>query len=352
MSKQNGVVLNRRTNNITISEFYENHLLDKYNYEPDYQRKGNVWSIEKQSFLIDSLMKNYPIPPIFLHTKTDVSTGKTKYFVIDGKQRLSAIVKFINNEIYLPENFGDDKFGDEKLNGLKFNEIGSDSEYKNNFWKYSIPIEYVDTEDKGIVNRIFDRLNRNGEPLNDQELRNAKYNNSKLIETVRDLAGIDFWKIRLGDVVETFRMEDDEFISELMFTLLEDSTIDAKPITLDLLYEKWDKGFNKTPNLKDDVSNRFKEITQFLTELEINYEEYKIKGVSHLYGLWGFAIYCIKHSISPIVVKDKLDEFFKLLRSGHLEIKEAQLYKNSMSYSTKSKGQREKRINSLIKFCI
>ena len=70
--------LNRESTKITISEFYERNQLNKYNFEPEYQRRGDVWSEEKQSFLIDSILKNYPMPPIFLHQVIDSSSGATK----------------------------------------------------------------------------------------------------------------------------------------------------------------------------------------------------------------------------------------------------------------------------------
>lgn len=350
MDIKNPLILERRTNNLTISEFFENHQLNKYDYEPDYQRKGNVWSGEKQAFLIDSLFKNYPIPPIFLHAEVDSATGKTIYHVIDGKQRLNSIVKFINDKIHLPENFGDDKYGDESLNGLKFSEISSESPFKRNFWKYSIPIEYVDTEDKDIVNRIFDRLNRNGEPLNYQELRNAKYSNSVFMKTVKELTQLDFWSTRLSNVVEATRMEDDEFISELLFTIYE-GTIDAGPKTLDSFYDVWVERFERNPDSIEDLKQVFYTTTAFLDNLNIDYEHYKISGVSHLYGLWGFSLVCIADGVDAVAIRDKVKQFFELLRFSKTETEEIKLYKNSMSYTTKSKNQRQKRIDALVKFC-
>lgn len=52
------------------------------------------------------------------------------------------------------------------------------AEVKKLFWRYQMPIEYIDTEDERIIDSIFDRLNRNGERLNGQELRNAKYHDT------------------------------------------------------------------------------------------------------------------------------------------------------------------------------
>lgn len=353
MSNQNGVILKRDSNNITISEFYENEILKKYNYDPHYQRKGNVWSTEKQAFLIDSILKNYPIPPIFLHSETNTETGKTIYHVIDGKQRLSAIVKFINDELYLPENFGDDKYGIIELNGLKFSEIDPESPFKKNFWKYRIPIEYVDTDDEDVINRIFDRLNRNGEPLNYQELRNAKYSQTDLMKLVKKLNGINFWQERLENVVEVSRMEDEEFISELLFTMLEE-TIDAKPETLDDLYKQWVESFEGDENALNNTEEEFRKITAYIESLDIKYSDYKVQGVSHLYGIWGFSIECIRKGIESKNVKNSLNQFYTILRDkNNLRTKDISItqYKNSMSYSTKSKGQRIKRINSLLQYC-
>lgn len=58
-----------------------------------------------------------------MEQKINSDTGITNYDVIDGKQRLSTIIGFINNEIPLPEEFGNDVYGNSKLNGLLFDEI-------------------------------------------------------------------------------------------------------------------------------------------------------------------------------------------------------------------------------------
>lgn len=351
MSEKKELTLNRSSNNITISEFYENETLGKYNYDVKYQRRSDAWSIEKQSFLIDSIMKNYPIPPIFLHAKVDSETGKTVYDVIDGKQRLTTIIKFINDEIELPENFGDDEFGSEELNGLKFSEIDKNSVFKKNFWKYNISIEYVDTEDEEIVNRIFDRLNRNGEPLNKQELRHARFSNSRLINLVEELTRLEFWQERLGKRLKFSRMENDEFISELLFTLLEDEIIESHPIVLDGLYKKWSDLLENDNEKYEDVKNRFIQLTNLMESLQLEYERFKIGGVSHLYGLWLFVIFCSNNNVVPEDIRGRLQSMFFRMRNKEQEDEAIKLYKNSMSQRTKSKTQRQKRVSALIQYC-
>ena len=103
----------RKSTSLTISEFYDNYTSNKYRFNVTYQRKSGVWSEDKKSFLIDSILKNYPVPAIFLRPCVDNDTGKTVYDVVDGKQRLEAIVNFIENKIALTTYFAEDDFLDD-----------------------------------------------------------------------------------------------------------------------------------------------------------------------------------------------------------------------------------------------
>ncbi|OAB43506.1 hypothetical protein PGLA_08690 [Paenibacillus glacialis] len=349
--------MTRSSNSITISEYLENHELKKYNYSPDYQRHGEVWNNEQKSFLMDSIFKNYPMPPIFLRSILDNKTGKTKYDVIDGKQRLETIRDFVDGKVSLPENFSDDIYGSSLLNGLTHSEIQElENEeldiFKSNFWNYSIPIEYItitNTSEKNVVNTIFDRLNRYGEPLNPQELRNSNANYYDLIRYIKTMKKT-FWINRLEEAVSINRMEDDEFISELIFTLLEDDYIDSSPAKIDNLYKTWSDNYENIN--KQQVQNKFIEVTSYIEDLDIDYEGFKIKGISHLYGLWGFSKYCVEQGIDIKISRPILIDFFEQLRSKGKEGKNfhVEAYRNSMSSATRTATQRKRRVDALIKF--
>lgn len=341
-------LLERSSNNISISNFYEEYSVGKYNMSPPYQRLS-VWSIEKKAFFIDSILKNLPIPPVFLRQKIDDSTGKTSYEVIDGKQRLTSIIEFIE-DVFPTSDETEDPFHDEELAGKLFSEIDGErlGNYKKMFWRYQIPVEYIDSDDPVVIDKIFDRLNRNGEALNGQELRHSNYYDSKLLKLTYKLTKNDFWQKNL-ETTDKARMEDVEFVSELVFSLIEGTELNATDKDLDLYYEKY---ANNDDVDYDELENKFMATTEYMKSLKLDYEGFKIYGVSHLYGIWCFSMQCLEKSIKAETVIDKLVEFFSMLRDRNYENKSVMDYKQSMSNRTKSKGQRTKRKRSLYEYCV
>jgi len=73
--------ITHKTNTKTIFElcnlFDGNHI----NLSPGFQRQS-VWVEKERAKLIDSILRNYPLPAIFLYKRED--NGKPVYDVIDG----------------------------------------------------------------------------------------------------------------------------------------------------------------------------------------------------------------------------------------------------------------------------
>ena len=65
------------------------------NLRPEYQRRL-VWDKRKKSRFIESLLMNVPIPPVFLY-----EVNLSRYEVMDGQQRLNAILEFYENTLTL-----------------------------------------------------------------------------------------------------------------------------------------------------------------------------------------------------------------------------------------------------------
>ncbi|MFT6907946.1 MAG: hypothetical protein ACJAS1_004634 [Oleiphilaceae bacterium] len=333
----------RESNTISLATFWENYQLKKYNFEPGYQR-DSIWSPDKQSFLIDSILKNIPIPPIFLHMIIDDETGKTSFAVIDGKQRLTSIIAFIEGKISSSSDGDDSPLYVEKLAGLEFKDLEAveHKETRRDFWRYSIPIEYIDSNDKATIDAIFDRLNRNGEPLQGQELRRASYYGTNLLDFIEDMAAEIFWKERLANV-DVKRMEDREFISEILFYLLEGSPLKSDQGELDLMYKK-----HRDLNIESpEVRQKFLNTTAYMDSLNVDYEQHKVSGVSHLYALWGLSLYCLEKNISSEKIETELNNFYIGLRDNAESNQNFLDYKKSMASSTRMKGPRVKRVNAI-----
>lgn len=349
----------RKSTTLTISEFYDNFKMNKYRFSVNYQRKSGVWSEDKKSFLIDSILKNYPIPAIFLRPCVDTETGKTVYDVVDGKQRLEAIIDFIEDRIALTTYFAEDDFIDESnmsgadaISGLMFTEIKQCginlSDYVKQFWTYSLNIEYLYEQKEPLVASVFDRLNRNGEPLTRQELRNAKYSNSILLPCIKELTKAAFWEDKLSRL-KSVRMEDVEFVSELFFLVIEDKILESSQDVLDALYEKYGEDREKILT----AQNEFNEILKFLSALDLNYLANKrLCWTTHLYSLFSLAWRLHKDGKQPDSIKSQLGNFYDKYFSKDSNYEGAfRKYKDASSSRTRSEIQRRNRLNALMEYC-
>ncbi|MCW0207098.1 MAG: DUF262 domain-containing protein [Achromobacter sp.] len=338
--------LERSAAAISIASFHEQNQIGKFNYSPPYQRRS-VWSDEKQSYFIDSILRNFPIPPIFLHRKIDPDTGKTSFDVIDGKQRLTAIARFIANEIPAANEYGPAEEPN-ALDGAYFRDLSSDSklsEFRSAFWKYDIPVEYIDPSDVGLIEDVFDRLNRNGEPLKGQELRNAQYHSKSIMGAIDQLISIPYMKSRL-EVTDVARMEDKEFCSECLLSVCLRQVIGSNQGELDRLYEA-----HQDDDFSEPLSMAAK-ICADLEALDLDYNKYRIGGVSHLYGLWSVALILRLNGKSVADYKDRIHRFYIEMREGpiaHGSV--ADDYRKSMTSRTKEKFARVKRVNALLAAC-
>lgn len=162
------------------------------NTRPEYQRRL-VWDRKKKSRLIESLLMNIPVPPIFLF-EHDLN----RYEVMDGQQRLNSIMEFYSNELKLSglEHWG-------VLNGMTYSQLPP--KIQRGLDRRRISATVLLNESGGglegareLRRQIFDRLNTGGQKLNAQELRNCLYS-SGFNELVVKLAGNptfnDLWGI-------------------------------------------------------------------------------------------------------------------------------------------------------------
>jgi len=153
--------------------------------QPEYQRRER-WSLAAQSALIESFLLNIPVPPVYL-AEEDFGT----YSVIDGKQRLTAIKRFMRQEFALskPARF-------EELNGLHLAELPIDLRNALTIRPYVRVVTLLKQSDPQLKYEVFTRLNTGGVPLQPQEVRNAMYR-GKLNDMLIQLSEHDFLRRQL-----------------------------------------------------------------------------------------------------------------------------------------------------------
>lgn len=136
----------------------------KIQLSPKYQRRLR-WRADKQSKLIESFLMNVPIPPVYLN-EDDYGV----YSVIDGKQRLTSIHRFLADELVLS---GLDVFRD--INGKRFRELPRELQAVIQTRPTLRAVILLRQSDKDLKNEVFSRLNTGGIHLNAQEIRNNAY---------------------------------------------------------------------------------------------------------------------------------------------------------------------------------
>lgn len=250
--------------------------------DPSYQRKS-VWTRNDREYFIDTILNNYPSPAIFLH-KEITRDENVMYHVVDGKQRLQTILKFVNNELKIPANFGNVNLQNKKWEDLN-------SETKKSFWNYVISVEFLPAVENSLLSSVFERINRNSSKLTAQELRHAKYD-GWLIKFAEEEVEKEEWReLGIATAANAKRMKDVQFISELMAVILKSSILDFDQDSLNILYATYEYPLEEVPDFShEDFYNNFKMLRGFVARFSDSDPVLKkmLKVQANMYSLWSF----------------------------------------------------------------
>lgn len=218
----------------TIVDFIESGIFRI----PVFQR-NYVWTINRASKLIESIILGLPVPQVFLY-----ETGRNQYLVIDGQQRLMSIYFFLKMRFPVmkkrgalravfdetgsipPEVFADDEFFSKfnlrlpgklpqvpnELHGLNYETLGDLQTSLNLrtircvFVRQNFP-----QDDDSSIFEIFNRLNTGGENLTAQEIRISLYN-SDFMKMVSRFNADKRWRNLIDQPETDLRMRDVEIL--------------------------------------------------------------------------------------------------------------------------------------------
>lgn len=175
---------------------------------PNIQRKY-VWSNNTASRFIESALLDLPLPSIFLCRQTN-----GKYLIIDGLQRLTTLKYFLNMENVNGKIFKISNSKDiyKDWRGKTFNELTIDDQRRlKNKTIHAIIVEQLHPENYDGLFLIFERINSGGVQLNQQEIRNAIFQNN-YSTMLSDINENPLWREVFGDALPHKRMKDIEMI--------------------------------------------------------------------------------------------------------------------------------------------
>ena len=207
----------------------------KINTNPDYQRPA-VWTKAQKQLLIDSILRDYDVPKIYLHKKNGDS-----YDVIDGQQRIRAIWSYYDDEFALPKDA-------EPVNGFevankKYSEL--DMDVSTIIDSYSLDMVILDTPDEAEIREMFLRL-QNGTTLKAQEKRNAMPGCMR--DFVRELTGHEFFtKVHFANS----RFTHDLVAAQMTLLGLNKGICNIKDKDLNVMYDKYRKFDDKSEEAKN-----------------------------------------------------------------------------------------------------
>lgn len=217
--------LSHRPETKTITDLVNLYAKDQLNLEPGFQRQS-VWAERDRSKLIDSILRNYPLPAIFLYRREE--NGRIIYDVIDGKQRLESVLMFMGEmrgrysvKTQLPGSDEVERVDWTRLCKRKLQPL---------LEGYKIPVIEVDGDIGDIID-VFVRINSTGKALTPQEKRHAKYYNSHFLKEADRLARRFECYFRDMDILSSGqidRMKHVELICELMISIHQGDVVNRK----------------------------------------------------------------------------------------------------------------------------
>ena len=221
---------------------------------PDFQRR-QVWSPMARSFLIDSILRGFPLPQFFVRERVLVREMRTIREVVDGQQRMRAILDFVDNRFTVKE------VHNKEYCGKPFLELTDDIQQA--FLSFPLCINVIQSSELRDILEVFSRVNAYSVPLNSQEQLNAKFLGA-FRNRITELSGLylEYWKRNAIFTTQGFsRMKEVELTAEIAATILRGELLDGKK-GLEGIYRDYDTTFDQY----DRLATRFGSIT---AEIEI-----------------------------------------------------------------------------------
>lgn len=261
----------RKRHNVenNIKKFYKMVKANQVVFDCPIQRDDKQWTNVQKSKLIRAILIDFSIPPVYSVGLQDDENQQMVYSILDGKQRLTSIVEFLDDEFAISTTVQEIEFEGELYNikGKKFSELPE--QLRDAIYDYSLTmIYYVFLTDDELA-EMFDLLN-SGTPLSRQQKATA-YMGMDAAAKMKELKEHPFFTFNASlSKNQHTRAEDLEVITQAMMILDDTYQLDS------FAGSKMNEYSALIKTGKDDV---MKEISETLDYLHIALDFYTDKVV-------------------------------------------------------------------------
>lgn len=309
--------------NKRISELYRRIKEGSLIPQPEFQRKF-VWTKTHKEGFIETILQGLPFPEIYLaQTGIDMDTIVSTEVVVDGQQRLSTIMQYID------EKDQSDEFG--KKVPL-FGQLDKDDQ--EDFLNYLIVVRDLGDVEEEKIKEIFKRINRTKFSLEQIEIHNAVYDGAFISTAKEILNKVEKEQIPIFSDSELTRMADLHFIL-LIMSVLESGGYFPFDKEIEKYVQEFNNEYPNSSEIKRNIIQAFEQVRDF---------NFKTDSIWYRKSNFFTLIVELSRNTFRDDLRDKLLEFEKNVFDNKQKPKYENKYSRYYSYMYTGTNSRQARV--------
>ncbi|KAH9850438.1 hypothetical protein C2E23DRAFT_887336 [Lenzites betulinus] len=301
-----GALRTPRATTYTCNALYEQIYNGDIDLQPEYQRDV-VWPDSKQSGLIDSIFRNFFVPPVIfvVHASED---GAEERVCVDGKQRLTSIFRFISGDIIYKDPFTNEKFVYREGGGAKGQLLPK--KYQKLFMnKQIVCMEYQDISPEN-EREIFQRVQLGMALTPAERLQAISTPLTRFVRKLLDEYVVE--KLAVNIEWDTSRANDFRGLAAAVYCMSRWPKLSTMPSNSTI--EKWlHSSEDLDESVKEDISNSYQLFSQLAVDKKLK-QCFWLPNVKKVAPVEVLSISLLIHAFKSKLTLTQLAESITLLR--------------------------------------
>lgn len=230
----------------TISEIKDMWARRELIVNKNYQRSSAIWPEAARTYFIDTILNRYVFPKVYFYQVFEKSRKKVIREIVDGQQRLTTILDFLENRFALTSR-------STKYKGKRFSDL--DTDLQELFLTYGVEVDIIHSAEQAELLAMFTRMNAYTAPLNPAEKRHAEFEGPFKWFIIAATGEIGPRLVKFGVLTakQAIRMQDAEFLTELAI-VLEHGIVNKSDSSLTQIYRQYNKEFHREEEFQQKLS--------------------------------------------------------------------------------------------------